>query len=161
MKPRFSLRRLSSGPTKGESMTRMTIAAALLALLTATGAAASVDTSPKPGGVYRLKPGIYVARGASCRSPANADIRQYDGRGLSTAHSRACRARVLSRKGNRYTVSQSCIDAGAGPAPRFVERQTVTVPDALTFSLATRGAATTYRYCPIDQLPAGLRSAVR
>jgi hypothetical protein len=142
-------------------MTRMTIAATLLALLTATGAAASVDTSPKPGGVYRLKPGIYVARGASCRSPANADIRQYDGRGLSTAHSRACRVRVLSRKGNRYTVSQSCIDAGAGPAPRFVERQTVTVPDALTFSLATRGAATAYRYCPIDQLPAGLRSAVR
>ena len=51
-------------------MTRMTIAASLLAMLAATGASASVDTSPKPGGVYRLKPGIYVARGADCRSPA-------------------------------------------------------------------------------------------
>jgi len=142
-------------------MTRMTIAAPLLALLAATGTWASVDPSPRPGGVYRLKPGIYVMKGASCRDPANAEIRQYDGRGLSTAHTRACRARVLSRKGNRYTVSQSCIDAGAGPAPRFVERQTVTVADALTFTLATRGPATSYRYCPIDQLPAGLRSAVR
>ena len=142
-------------------MTRMTIAAPLLAMLAATGASASVDPSPKPGGVYRLKPGIYVARGADCRSPANAVIRQYDGRGLSTAHTHACRARVLTRRGNRYTVSQSCIDAGVGPAPRFVERQTVTVPDALTFTLATRGPARTYRYCPIDQLPSDLRSAVR
>jgi len=101
------------------------------------------------------------SRGADCRSPANVDIRQYDGRGLSTAHTRACRAQVLMRRGDRYTVSQSCIDAGAGPAPRFVERQTVTVPDALTFTLATRGPARTYRYCPIDQLPSDLRSAVR
>lgn len=70
-----------------------TIIAPIAALLAAGAAFASVDTSPKPDGVYRLKPGIYVAKGESCRSPANAVIRQYDGRGISGAHSRACRRR--------------------------------------------------------------------
>lgn len=45
-----------------------TIIAPIAALLAAGAAFASVDTSPKPGGVYRLKPGIYVAKGDSCRS---------------------------------------------------------------------------------------------
>ncbi|SEN51612.1 hypothetical protein SAMN05192583_2943 [Sphingomonas gellani] len=135
------------------------LAATAIAALGAVAATASVDTSPKPGGVYRLKPGIYAQKGTSCSSPANAEIRQYDGRGISTAHSRACRASVLSRRGDRYTVSQSCMDAGAGPGKRFTERQTVTVRDALTFTQASKGAGTTYRYCPIDQLPRGLREA--
>ncbi len=142
-------------------MQRRMIAALLLVLGAASGAAASVDPSPRPGGVYRLKPGFYVAKGASCRDPANAVLRRYDGRGISGAHSRACRATILSRHGNRFAVSQSCIDAGAGPAPRVTERQTVTVPDALTVTIATRGAGTTYRYCPIDQLPADLRKTLR
>lgn len=119
---------------------------------------ASVDTSPGPGGVYRLKPGIYVQAGTDCGSPPNAAIRRYDGRGISGAHTRACRARVLSRKGSRYAVDQSCIDAGAGPAPRVSERQIVTVTDALTFTLRTTGSGATFRYCPITMLPAGLRS---
>jgi hypothetical protein len=143
------------------SMKPVMIVGAAATLLGASVAFASVDPSPRPGGVYRLKPGIYVAKGESCRSPANAVIRQYDGRGISGAHSRACRVKVVSRRGNRFVVDQSCIDAGAGPAPRSTERQTVTIRDALTFTQATRGPATTYGYCPIDQLPAGLRSAVR
>ena len=130
-------------------------------LATATAATASVDTSPKPGGIYRLKPGIYVRKDVACGSAPNAAIRQYDGRGISGAHTRACRARILSRRGTRFDVSQSCIDAGAGPAPRRTERQTVTVSDARTFSLRTRGAATTYRYCPSSMLPAGLSGAAR
>lgn len=127
----------------------------------ATAAAASVDRSRKPGGVYLLKPGIFVAKGSSCRQPANAEIRQYDGKGISTAHSRSCVARILSRRGSTYEVSQSCIDAGAGPAPRVVERQTVAIQDALTFSIGRARAATTYRYCPIDQLPVDLRKLAR
>ena len=130
--------------------------AAMLAITFGTPAHASVNASAKPGGVYRLKPGIYVRKGVGCSSPPNAAIRQYDGRGISDAHTHACRARVLSRKGYRYSVSQSCIDAGAGPAPRIVERQTVTVPDALTFTVQTRGAGTTYLYCPTSMLPADL-----
>ena len=133
----------------------------LAIVVLATPGQASVDRSPKPGGVYRLKPGIYVQQGVGCGAPPNAAIRQYDGRGISDPHSRACRARILARKGSRYTVTQSCIDAGAGPAPRVTERQVVTVPDALTFTLQTHGAGTTYHYCPTYLLPADLRGAVK
>ena len=124
-------------------------------------AIASVDRSPGPSGVYRLKPGIYVQNGVSCASAPNAAIREYDGRGINDAHSRAYRARVLTRRGDRYTVTQSCIDSGAGPAPRVSQRQTVTVLDALTFTIQTRGPGTTYRYCPASMLPAALKSVAK
>jgi hypothetical protein len=88
-------------------------------------------------------------------------IRQYDGKGISTAHNRSCVARILSRKGGTLDVNQSCIDAGAGSAPRVVERHTVSVHDALTFSIGQGHRATTYRYCPIDQLPVELRKQAR
>jgi hypothetical protein len=133
-----------------------------LTALIASSAMAEVDRSPRPGGVYRLKPGLFVASGARCQDPANAALRRYDGKGISTAHTRACLARVLSKRrsgyGFRYSVTQSCIDAGSGPGKRFTERQTIDVPDALTFSMPAKGG-TTYRYCPLDQLPPELRSA--
>ncbi|WP_380784764.1 hypothetical protein [Sphingomonas sp. R86521] len=135
--------------------------AAIAGLAMAGAAAASVDTSPKPGGVYKLKPGIYVQKGVSCGTAPNSAIRQYDGRGISDAHSRSCRARILSRRGEAYEVSQSCIDAGAGPAPRVVQRQVVTVPDALTFTMRTGRGASAYRYCPAYMLPAGMPGAAR
>jgi hypothetical protein len=135
--------------------------AAIAGLAIASAATASVDTSPKPGGVYKLKPGIYVQKGVSCGTAPNSAIRQYDGRGISDAHSRSCRARILSRRGGSYEVSQSCIDAGAGPAPRVVQRQVVTVPDALTFTMRTGRGASTYRYCPGYMLPAGLPGVTR
>jgi len=124
------------------------------------GASASVDTSPKPGGVYKLKPGIYVAQDSACASAPNAAIRQYDGRGIASAHTRACTAKVRVRKGQRYTVDQTCIDAGAGPGRREVQRQQVWVRDALTFTQTIGANATTYRYCPAYQLPPDLRNAV-
>jgi len=126
-----------------------------------TAAAASVDTSPQPGGVYKLKPGIYVERGSACTAPANAAIRQYDGRGISTAHSRACHVSVRSHKHHRFVVDQSCIDSGAGPGRREVERQQILVSDALTFKQTIKGSTATYRYCPADQLPAGLTPSLR
>src|SRR3546814_13422673 len=73
-------------------------------------------------------------------------MRRYDGRAISDAHSRGCRSCVLNRKGDRYTVMQSCVGAGAGAAKQVRQRQTVTVSDALTFTLQTRGPGTTYRY---------------
>ena len=130
-------------------------------LMAAAHASASVDTSAPPGGVYRLKPGIYVATGSDCASPANAAIRQYDGKGISTAQSHACKAVVRARKGRIYTVDQSCIDAGAGPAPRIVQRQQIMVRDALTFTQTIRGNATRYGYCAPYLLPAGLRKAAQ
>jgi len=137
------------------------IAAGLaLALGSAALAHASVDTSPKPGGVYRLKPGIYVARDIGCDAPTNAAIRLYDGKGIGTAHTSACRATVRKRRASTYTVDQSCIDAGSGPGPRFVQRQQVVVRDALTFTQVIGKSRTTYRYCPVDQLPPGLRNVL-
>lgn len=141
----------------------------LIALLAAAGigqaAHASVDTTPPPGGVYRLKPGLYVADGTDCASPPNAALLRYDGKGLGGAHDRACKAAVVKQTRTRtagrpsttYRVRQTCIDAGEGPAPRSTESQTVTVRDALTFDLRTAGPATTFRYCPVDQLPPELR----
>jgi hypothetical protein len=130
-------------------------------LLACAPASASVDTSAPPGGVYRLKPGIYVAKGSDCAAPANAAILQYDGKGLHGAHSRACKVTVRTRKASRdetrYIVDQSCIDAGAGQAPRSTQRQQVTVQDALHFTQTIKGRATSYAYCPVDQLPEGLR----
>ncbi|QNE31596.1 hypothetical protein F1C10_06400 [Sphingomonas sp. NBWT7] len=135
--------------------------AALCGLGVTISAAAQVTRSPEPRGVYRLTPGIYVEQGTGCAAPPNASIRRYDGRGISGAHSRACRVTMLSRRGNRYSVSQSCIDAGAGPAPRSSERQVVTVRDATTFTLRRGASASTFRYCPIAQLPADLREYAR
>jgi hypothetical protein len=118
-------------------------------------------TSPEPprdlGGVLPLKHGIFVAADVPCESPPNAAIRRYDGQGLSGAHTRACRAKVLSKRGSTYEVDQSCIDAGAGPAPRSSERQTITIADNLDFTL-TRGAGSQrFRYCPAALLPPGIQ----
>lgn len=139
---------------KGATLRSIAIAIALGTL--AASASASVDPSPKPGGVYRLKPGIYVARGTACGDAPNAAIRKYDGVGISDPHTHACRAKILSRRGSSYAVNQSCVDAGVGSAPRVVERQTVDIQDALTFSVATKGPKTTYRYCPVYMLPKGV-----
>lgn len=143
-------------------MTKPCLFAALASsAIAAVPATASVDRSAPPGGVYRLKPGIYVAQGSGCQQPANAAIRQYDGRGISTAHSRACQAKIATRKGGAFSVIQSCLDAGAGTARRFTERQTIRVHDALTFDQGVGTAKTRYAYCPPHELPLDLRKAVR
>lgn len=87
----------------------------------AVSTSASVDPTPKPGGVYRLKPGFYVQKGVNCASAPNVAVRQYDGHGISDAHTRACRARIVSGSGNRFVVEQSCVNSGAGPALRVIE----------------------------------------
>lgn len=140
---------------------RYALAALIACAAAGTAAWASVDRSPPPGGVYRLKPGLYVATSSRCEAPPNAAILHYDGHGLSGAHSRACHVTILSRKGSTFVVRQSCIAAGAGPAPREEERQTVIVQDALTFSVRTPSGQTSYRYCPSYQLPADLRRFAR
>lgn len=121
--------------------------------------AASVDTSPKPGGVYRLKPGAYVQKDMSCGSAPKTAILKYDGRGISAAHTRSCQARVLSRRGYRYTVMQSCTGARAERGQRTTEQQTVTVSDALTFTLQTGKTREAYRYCPEYMLSSDLKRA--
>jgi hypothetical protein len=146
--------------TRKKSMMAIRPFASILLLCAACGvttaASASVDSSPKPGGVYRLKPGTYIAASASCKAPSNAAIREYDGRGIATSDNHACKVRVLTRKGSRYTVDQFCIDTGARPGRRRTERQHVLVGDALTFTQTISGRSVRYRYCPVYQLPPGL-----
>lgn len=137
------------------------IIAVMTMLGTTTGAWASVDTSSKPGGVFRLKPGIYVPKEVDCGSARLAGARRYDGQGIGRVNGDVCRARVLSRRRDRYEVSQSCVQAGRDQVSRVAERQTVTVIDALTFTLRTRGGGATYRYCPASMLPANLRGEAR
>lgn len=137
---------------------------AALAACAALGAAApawsSVDTSPKPGGVYKLKPGVYVAEDKDCAAPEPADLRYYDGKGLAATDAASCKVKVLKRAkagyGMRYTVEQRCDD---GKSKGKAQRQTVTVDHALRFTQVAGGATTSFRYCPVDQLPASLREA--
>ena len=121
--------------------------------LAASASMAEVDRSPKPGGVYKLKPGVFVEQGPSCKNPPNAAMKLYDGRGISTAHTRACVARVISKPrsgyGHVFKVSQSCVDTGTGPGKRFVERQTIDIPDALNFLITSQGNAK-YRWCAVS-----------
>lgn len=134
------------------------IYAAILALgLAGAGQAAPAGAAPAPGGVYPLMPGMYVAQGSDCAAPPNAALRQYDGKGIGSAHTHACRATVRAHVGKTYTVEQSCIDAGAGPAPRTSERQRIVVRNARTFVQTVGDGDTTYHYCPASRLPADLR----
>lgn len=119
-----------------------------LGLLTASASRAGYADAPKPHGVYPLIPGMYVAQGSDCASAANAALRQYDGKGIGSAHTHACRVVLRAHDGNRYVVDQSCIDAGVGAGPRFSERQTVQVRDARSFVQTIGKEATVYHYCP-------------
>jgi membrane-bound inhibitor of C-type lysozyme len=118
---------------------------------------ALIEPSPDLGGVLPLKHGIFVAADVDCGDPPNAAIRRYDGVGLSGAHTRACRAKVLSRRGATYEVDQSCIDAGAGPAPRSSERQTITIANNLEFTLKREAGSQRFKYCAASMLPPGIR----
>lgn len=134
---------------------------ALAAAMQQAGAAPAPAKPAGPIGVYHIKPGFYVAADADCKAPANAAILQYDGRGLSGAHTRSCRASVRSHRGRTYNVEQSCIDSGSGPAPRSKERQLITVHDGASFSQSVAGRETRYRFCPAISLPHELRKALQ
>jgi hypothetical protein len=104
--------------------------------------------APKPGAVYPLVPGMYVAEGSDCASAANAALRQYNGKGIASAHTHACKVTIRSRVGKAYIVDQSRIDVGDGAGPRFSERQTIQVRDVRTFVQTVGTDVTTYHICP-------------
>lgn len=121
-------------------------------------ASAEVDTSQAPGGVFRLKPGVYVSKSQPCSDPANAGIRVYDGKGIRGAATHSCVAKILNQVGKRFTVDESCTNTPTGPGKRITERQIITVSNALQFAIYERRKATTYRYCPVYQLPESLKN---
>ena len=118
-------------------------------------ATASEDRSPKPGGIFKLKPGIYVDQRSTCGDPANAAIRSYDGKGIATSSTHGCRARITDRNGKSLGISQSCTNLGSGPAGQIIERFRITIENTLEFTISRNTRASTYRYCPPEQLPEG------
>lgn len=117
-----------------------------------------VEPSKDLGGALPLKHGYFVADGSTCEDPPNAALRHFDGKGLSSAHTRDCRIEVIEAKGKAYEIAQSCVDAGAGPAPRSTERATVVIENNLEFSFKRAADETHYQYCPASRLPPGLPS---
>ena len=120
-------------------------------------ALASADYTPKPGGVFPLKPGVFVAKGQDCADPANAGIRIYDGKGIHGSATHACVAKVIKTTGKRYIFDQSCIDTSAGDGPRVVARESILIQDALTFVAGEGVKATSFTYCPASELPSWLK----
>src|SRR3546814_6546207 len=125
----FSLVTVASGSTIKRrryllSHIRFLSGLALVALAVGMPASASVDSSPKPGGVYRLKPGLYVQKDVACAHATNAAIRRYDGRAISDAHSRGCSASVLTHTAHRQTDMQQCAGDSARAAQTGNHQQT-------------------------------------
>lgn len=107
-------------------------------------------------GVLGLQKGIYVDTSQSCRDPANAGIKHYDGVGLNSAHTHACKLNIQSAQGRNYVVTQRCIDAGVGAGPDVSDTFTLTMINHHRFTFRQGQGAVTYRYCPDNRLPAGL-----
>lgn len=116
------------------------------------------EPSSDVGGVLPLKHGYFVSNGATCEDAPNAALRRYDGKGLSGAHTRDCQIRVLSAQGKAYSVEQSCVDAGEGPAPRSSEDAIVIVESNVEFTLQRKAGQEYFQYCPASSLPPGLPS---
>ena len=118
-------------------------AMASTALITAAPSVASSHTSPGPGEAYRGDITLDQAYVAHQRL-----VSRYDSltAAVSVRRAQGRMSLILSCNADRFAVAQPCIDGGAGPASRSVERQTVTVLDAPAFTLPTRGSRTTCRY---------------
>jgi hypothetical protein len=122
---------------------------------------ASADTSAGPGGIYKLKPGIYVGSDQTCEAPKTTLVRKYSGRGIDSIHSQACIATLITRKGSRYTVTQKCAKSDEGPNHRSAQRQQIIVRDALTFTQKIDGKSTRFQYCAPYQLPVAITRALK
>ncbi|WP_353214881.1 hypothetical protein [Salinisphaera hydrothermalis] len=119
----------------------------------------TIDTSPASPRVATLPlhEGTFVTEDSSCGDPPLAALLVYNGQGFDGAHSHACRAHVVKRRGNRVTLANRCIDAGVGDAPRTTMPLTIKLIDADHFAVDSKAGDVTYRRCPADQLPPSLR----
>ena len=111
----------------------------LLVLLSAAPVmigAATADMLP-------LKHGIFVPTNVACKGASNADMVNYWGGKSAIGVAQAeCRIKKLSRKGNVYTVTDSCTDIASGGV---IEGE----PTALTIASPTsfKMSGTSYKYC--------------
>ncbi len=150
---------------------RSLLPAIALLLLSSAGLVAcdATDHRPKAAsssathgqGVLPLVPGVYVLRDSDCRSPANAAIRIYTGRGISGSATRDCRATITSRKDGAFAVDQSCIDTYS--RKRITETQSIRVEDARHFSLreGNEKSTSSFQLCPKGVAPEDLQRLVK
>lgn len=101
-----------------------------------------------------LTPGIYVVDGENCRNPANAGWRGWDGDGLVGSSTRDCRATIVSRSGDDYTLRNSCENTYDGS--RSDETFVMTVTDQVHFAIK----GNRFGSCSMAQVPAALREHV-
>lgn len=118
-------------------------------------------SAPTGEGVLPLVPGVYVVKGSDCRSPANAAIRIYTGRGISGSATRDCRATITSRKGSSFAVDQSCIDTYS--SKRSTAAQSISIEDARHFSLreGNEKFALAFQLCPKGEAQDDLQRLVK
>lgn len=98
-----------------------------------------------------LTPGVYVIEGTPCEAPANAAWRVWDGAGLSGSATEDCHADIISRQGNTYQLSNSCVDTYNGE--RTPETLTMTVTDQVHFTVNGQS----FESCSSTQVPDELR----
>ena len=101
-----------------------------------------------------LTPGIYVAEGESCRNPANAGWRGWDGDGLVGSSTKDCRATIVSQSGDDYRLRNRCENTYDGS--RSDETLTMTVIDQVHFTIKGQRFAS----CSTGQVPASIRNHV-
>ena len=138
-------------------MRSLTIGVAMTAFIGIGHASAAGAAVGERTGVLPLKLGIYVEERSSCGDPANAAILKYDGKGISSSNTHGCSARISKRNGKSLTISQTCIDAGAGEGPRISEEFKLTAQSGTEFTIAKNTKANTYRFCTPSSLPVGIR----
>jgi len=108
----------------------------LLSTAPALIGAATADMLP-------LKQGIFVPANVACKGASNADMVNYWGGKSSIGVAQAeCTIAKLAKKGNVYTVTDSCKDIASGES---IEGG----PTVLTIASPTsfRMNGTSYRYC--------------
>ena len=122
--------------------------------VTLTADKAVTRTSATSAGEVPLTPGIYVSKGESCRNPANAGWRGWDGDGLVGSSTRNCRAMIVSRSDDDYRLRNSCENTYDGS--RSNETITMIVTDQVHFTIEGQR----FGSCSSAQVPASIRNHV-
>lgn len=111
-------------------------------------------TSATSASEVPLTPGMDVVQGESCRNPANAGWRGWDGDGLMGSSTRNCRAKIVSQTGEDYRLRNSCENTYDGS--RSDETFIMTVADQVHFTIEGQR----FGSCSSAQVPASIRNHV-
>ncbi len=121
------------------------------------GSSSSSAEQPSGSLTLPLQEGRYVTVGTACEGPPNAQVRWFDGKGLSGSSTRDCRAEIQSRDGDVFSVNESCVNTYDGK--RTSEAQQIAVSGKTAFTLTAGSKTTAFSYCPDAKAPAPAPSA--